>query len=130
MADDANIETSPADERGQAALVPDARDVGRNLFDEWCWRRNLTLNQVVALLRAAAEDLRAEVGRDLSVPSYETVRLVRLPFSDAARRVPGKDLMILITHMTGQEVQPADFYPRPADVACGEAGAVARGVRG
>lgn len=70
-------------------------EIGRNKFDEWCWRRGVEL-------REAAKSL------DISI---ETVRRIRLPFSHKARRVPSAELAERIFAYTGGDVGPADFYP-------------------
>jgi hypothetical protein len=70
-------------------------EIGRNKFDEWCWKRGLEL-----------KPLDAELGC-----STETVRRIRLPFSDPGRRVPCDELMARIVEYTGREIGPADFYP-------------------
>lgn len=71
------------------------QEIGRNEFDEWCWRRGIDL-------RAGAEALDASV---------ETIRLIRLPFSDPKRRVPAKDLAERIYAFTSGVVIPAHFFP-------------------
>lgn len=84
-------------------------EVGRNKFDEWCWKRNLELKPVAEAIGC----------------SIETVRKIRLPFSDAKRRVPGKELAERIVAFTDGAVTPADFYPPhllrgvSADQPCG-----------
>lgn len=70
-------------------------EIGRNKFDEWCWRRGLTLEPVAEAIGC----------------SIETVRKIRLPFSDDNRRVPGKELAERIVRFTAGAVTPADFYP-------------------
>jgi hypothetical protein len=70
-------------------------EVGRNEFDEFCWRRGVDL-------RAASKALGV---------SMETIRLIRLPFSDARRRVPAKDLSTRIYLWTDGQVIPAHFFP-------------------
>lgn len=70
-------------------------EIGRNEFDEWCWRRGLDLRQ-------AAEPLGV---------SIETVRRIRLPFTDPARRVPSKDLAERIYDYTAGAILPAHFFP-------------------
>ena len=70
-------------------------EVGRNKFDEWCWRRDLELKPVAAALGC----------------SIETVRKLRLPFTDLNRRVPKTELAQRIFDFTQGEVTPADFYP-------------------
>lgn len=83
-------------------------EIGRNKFDEWCWRRGLDLRGVSDALRQGAIAL----GRDPKLaPSIETVRLIRLPFTDPRRRVPAEPLIALIYAWTGGEIIPADFYP-------------------
>lgn len=70
-------------------------EIGRNEFDEWCWRRGIDL-------RAAADALDASV---------ETIRLIRLPFSDSRRRVPAKELAERIFAYTAGDIVPAHFFP-------------------
>jgi hypothetical protein len=86
-------------------------EVGRNEFDEWCWRRGLTLRDIVDGLKFSAEEIRRKGGRDLKAPSIETVRLICLPFSDGRRRVPGEGVVELIHHFTGGAIVAAHFYP-------------------
>lgn len=81
-------------------------EIGRNEFDEWCWRRGLTLQQVADGLASVA----AERGLP-GAPSHEHVRKIRLPFSDPARRVPAAELAELIYLFTGGAVVGAHFYP-------------------
>ena len=87
------------------------REIGRNEFDDWCWRRGLDLRGVAAGLRATAERLERTDGAPRRVPSVETIRRVRLPFSHADRRVPATEMMELIKAFTGGEITPAHFYP-------------------
>lgn len=86
-------------------------EIGRNEFDEWCWRRGLELRDVVDGLALAAAQIARETGRELKAPSIETVRLIRLPFSDGRRRVPAAGVVELIHRFTGGEVVAAHFYP-------------------
>lgn len=69
-------------------------EIGRNKFDEWCWRRGIELKPTAEALGC----------------SIETVRLIRLPFTDPRRRVPAEDLMQRIYEYTRGAVVPADFY--------------------
>lgn len=87
------------------------KEIGRHEFDEWCWRRGLELRDVCAGLEAAAVRLQQRTGRALRAPSHETVRLIRLPFSDERRRVPGAEVVELIHEFTGGEIVAAHFYP-------------------
>lgn len=86
-------------------------EVGRNEFDEWCWRRGLQLRDIVDGLKLAAETIRSETGRELRAPSIETVRLICLPFTDGRRRVPGEGVVELIHHFTDGAIIAAHFYP-------------------
>jgi hypothetical protein len=86
-------------------------EIGRNEFDEWCWRRGLELRDVVDGLALVAARLTRETGRVVVAPSVETVRRIRMPFSDARRRVPSSDLIAMIKEYTGGAVVPAHFYP-------------------
>jgi len=70
-------------------------EIGRNRFDEWCWRRGIELKPAAAALGV----------------SIETIRKIRMPFSDDRRRVPVKELAERIYDYTGGAVVPADFYP-------------------
>ena len=70
-------------------------EVGRNKFDEFCWRRGLELKPVADALGC----------------SIETVRRIRLPFSHPDRRVPNDELMPRIVNFTQGLVGPPDFYP-------------------
>lgn len=92
-------------------MAENLSEIGRNAFDEWCWRRGLELRDVVVGLQASAERLNAGTGRTLKAPSIETVRLIRLPFTDPRRRVPAAELMELIHDFTGAEIVAAHFYP-------------------
>lgn len=93
-------------------MVQAPAEVGRNEFDEWCWRRGLELRDVVTGLQTAADRIaRERVGPPPRVPSIETVRLIRLPFSDSRRRVPSQELVELIHAFTGGEITAAHFYP-------------------
>lgn len=76
-------------------MPPAPKEIERNRFDEWCWRRGIDLRQ-------AAEAL------DCSI---EQVRLIRMPFSDDRRRVPAKSLMERIVAYTEGAISVADFYP-------------------
>lgn len=96
-------------------------EVGRNEFDEWCWRRDLDLRAVVDGLQAVADRLHQADGRERRTPSIETVRLIRMPFSDKRRRVPSQELVELIHAYTGGEIIAAHFYPPHLR---GQAGAV------
>lgn len=87
-------------------------EVGRNEFDEWCWRRGLDLKDVVAGLAQASVRLAQDDGKDRCVPSIETVRRIRLPFSDPNRRVPAAELVELIHAYTDGAVIAAHFYPQ------------------
>lgn len=91
------------------AGTPD--EIGRNEFDEWCWRRGLDLRAVSDGLKLVAARLSRDTGRLYRGPSLETVRWIRLPFSDPRRRVPGEDVLELIRHYTGGAILPAHFYP-------------------
>lgn len=93
-------------------------EIGRNGFDEWCWRRGLDLRGTVEGLRSAAIAMGFD-GEEIArrVPSIETVRLIRLPFTDPRRRVPGKDLAELIHAFTAGEVPPSAFYPEHLNTA-------------
>lgn len=89
-------------------MVETPEEIGRNEFDEWCWRRGLDLRQVRDGLRAAA----ARLGRpEARAPSIETIRLIRLPFSDPARRVPAPEVVELIHAMTEGAIVAGHFYP-------------------
>lgn len=97
-------------------------EIGRNEFDEWCWRRGLQLRDIVDGLRVAALAICRETGRELRVPSIETVRLICLPFSDPRRRVPGGEVLELIHRFTAGAILAAHFYPahlrgQPAPIA-------------
>jgi hypothetical protein len=66
----------------------------RPAFDLWLAVRKISY-------REAAEPLQT---------SHETVRLICLPFDDADRRVPNKDLMARIYRWTAGEIPPSSFY--------------------
>lgn len=76
-------------------MIQPPPEVGRNKFDEWCWRRGLELKPLAEALGC----------------SIETVRKIRLPFSDAGRRVPRQQLVERIVAYTNGEIVAADFYP-------------------
>lgn len=86
-------------------------DIGRSPFDEWCWRRGLELRDVADGLALAAVDIRRQTGREIRAPSIETVRRIRLPFTDGARRVPASDVVELIHRFTAGEITAGSFYP-------------------
>ncbi|MBX3482511.1 hypothetical protein [Phenylobacterium sp.] len=94
------------------AVAEAPEEIGRNEFDEWCWKRGLELRDVVDGLAHVAATLSCESDRRLRVPSIETVRLIRLPFSDSRRRVPGVEVMELIHRFTEGAIVAAHFYPR------------------
>lgn len=105
-------------------MVETPEEIGRNEFDEWCWRRGLDLRAIADGLALEAAKLKAETGRDIRPPSIETVRLIRLPFTDARRRVPGPEVLELIQRFTAGAIIAAHFYPhhmRGAPVSHSEA---------
>lgn len=93
-------------------MVQAPSEIGRNEFDTWCWRRGLELREVQDGLSCAAQEIKRKSGRELKVPSIETIRLIRLPFSAGEkRRVPGRDVLELIYEFTAGEIIAAHFYP-------------------
>lgn len=70
-------------------------------FARWLFDRSLDFRKAASLLGC----------------SHETVRLVCLPFDDAGRRIPGKELMQKIVALTEGEIDPNSFYGISADAA-------------
>lgn len=69
--------------------------IPRPAFAQYIWERGLSFQAVAEALGC----------------SHEQVRRICLPFQDAARRVPGPELMERIVEWTAGAVLPADFYP-------------------